>query len=118
MPPEGPQTIKAFVMIALLCMAAAAVLSLFPRGSKPGFAAAVCMVLLVAIFVSYGSPGTRERVKLTDLSLMWTQWLQAAYKSWRSTTSLWSRSVWGVIVGPCDMVLWQPAANSPQWQDQ
>jgi hypothetical protein len=94
MPPEGPQTIKAFVMIALLCMAAAAVLSLFPRGSKPGFAAAVCIVLLVAIFVSYGSPGTRRRVKLTDLSLMWAQWLQAAYKSWRSTSSLWSRRVW------------------------
>src|SRR6202035_5501784 len=85
MPPEGPQTIKAFVMIALLCMAAAAVLSLFPRGSKPGFAAAVCMVLLVAIFVSYGSPGTRERVKLTDLSLMWAQWLQATYRRWRAT---------------------------------
>ena len=75
MSPEGPQTIKAFVMIALLCMAAAAVLSLFPRGSKPGFAAAVCIVLLVAIFVSYGSPGTRRRVKLTDLLLMWAQWL-------------------------------------------
>ena len=75
MSPEGPQTIKAFVIIALLCMAAAAVLSLFPRGSKPGFAAAVCIVLLVAIFVSYGSPGTRRRVKLTDLLLMWAQWL-------------------------------------------
>jgi hypothetical protein len=82
-------------MIALLCVAAAAVLSLFPLGSKPGFAAAVCVVLLVAIFVSYGSPGTRTRIKLTDLSLVWARWLQGAHKSWRSTSSLWSRRLWG-----------------------
>jgi hypothetical protein len=78
-------------MIAMLWIAATAVLSLFPRGSTPGFAAAVCLVLLVAIFAGYGSPGIRRQVKLTALWIPFAHWLQRGLTDWRPPSSLRSR---------------------------
>jgi hypothetical protein len=86
LPPEGLRNVNAAMVIAVLWMVAATVLSLFPVGSTPGFCAAVCIVLLIAAFAGYGSPGIRGRVKLTRPTVL-TAPARPVARSWGPPTT-------------------------------